>query len=76
MTFVLPARAPWPSALSRRPATGPLLAGAYNPRPHYLDRRPMAQTMKALVKREAGKGIWMEELPIPQPGPNEVLIKR
>ena len=35
----------------------------------------MAQTMKALVKREAGKGIWMEELPVPQPGPNEVLIK-
>lgn len=35
----------------------------------------MAQTMKALVKRQAGKGIWMEQLPVPQPGPNEVLIK-
>src|SRR5690606_39418445 len=32
-------------------------------------------TMKALVKREAAKGIWMEEVPVPQPGPNEVLIK-
>ena len=32
------------------------------------------QTMKALVKREAGKGIWMEEVPIPVAGPNEVLI--
>jgi threonine 3-dehydrogenase len=35
----------------------------------------MAQTMKALVKREAGKGIWMEDVPVPVPGPNEVLIK-
>src|SRR3546814_5701685 len=32
-------------------------------------------TMKALVKREAAKGIWMEEVPVPQPGPNVVLIK-
>ncbi len=32
-------------------------------------------TMKALVKREATKGIWMEEVPVPSPGPNEVLIK-
>ena len=36
---------------------------------------PRMQTMKALVKREAGKGIWMEESPVPVPGPNEVLIK-
>jgi len=35
----------------------------------------MAQTMKALVKRETGKGIWMEQVPVPEPGPNEVLIK-
>src|SRR3546814_10913153 len=32
-------------------------------------------TMKALGKREAAKGIWMEEVPVAQPGPNEVLIK-
>ena len=32
-------------------------------------------TMKALVKREAAKGIWMEQVPVPSPGPNEVLIK-
>ena len=32
-------------------------------------------TMKALVKREAGKGIWMDEVPVPSPGPNEVLIR-
>ena len=32
-------------------------------------------TMRALVKREAGKGIWMEQVPVPTPGPNEVLIK-
>ena len=29
----------------------------------------MTQTMKALVKREAGKGIWMEQVPVPAPGP-------
>ena len=33
------------------------------------------QTMKALVKRHAEKGIWMEQVPVPAPGPNEVLIK-
>ena len=36
-------------------------------------RRPT--TMRALVKREATKGIWMEEVPVPSPGPNEVLIR-
>lgn len=35
----------------------------------------MPPTMRALVKREAGPGIWMEEVPIPRPGTNEVLIK-
>lgn len=35
----------------------------------------MAQTMKALVKRETNKGIWLEQVPVPTPGPNEVLIK-
>jgi threonine 3-dehydrogenase len=31
--------------------------------------------MQALVKREAAPGIWMEEVPVPRPGTNEVLIK-
>ncbi|MDD2380129.1 MAG: L-threonine 3-dehydrogenase [Mariniphaga sp.] len=31
--------------------------------------------MKALVKRKAEKGIWMENVPIPRVGPNDVLIK-
>jgi len=35
----------------------------------------LPQTMKALVKREAGPGIWMERVPVPSPGPNEVLVK-
>ena len=35
----------------------------------------MSQKMRALVKREAAEGIWMEEVPIPSPGTNEVLIK-
>jgi threonine 3-dehydrogenase len=35
----------------------------------------MSQTMRALVKREAAEGIWMEEVPVPRPGTNEVLIQ-
>ncbi len=31
--------------------------------------------MKALVKRKPEKGIWMEEVPMPVVGPNDVLIK-
>jgi threonine 3-dehydrogenase len=35
----------------------------------------MPQTMRALVKREATEGIWMEDVPIPEVRTNEVLIK-
>ncbi len=35
----------------------------------------MSSTMRALVKSRPGIGIWMEEVPIPEPGTNEVLIK-
>ena len=31
--------------------------------------------MKALVKRYAEPGLWMEEVPMPQVGVNDVLIK-
>ena len=31
--------------------------------------------MKALVKAKAEPGIWMEEIPEPRVGPNDVLIK-
>ena len=31
--------------------------------------------MKALVKAKATKGIWMEDIPLPKYGPNDVLIK-
>ena len=48
--------------------------GAYNSR-STTKAAAMTQMMRALVKREAAKGIWMEEVPVPAPGPNEVLIK-
>ncbi|MFT3738890.1 MAG: L-threonine 3-dehydrogenase [Breznakibacter sp.] len=32
-------------------------------------------TMRALVKKSPEKGIWLEEVPIPTPGHNDVLIK-
>ena len=35
----------------------------------------MPETMKALVKAKAEPGIWMQEVPVPEPGPNDVLIK-
>jgi len=31
--------------------------------------------MKALVKKQPGKGLWMEEVVIPEPGINDVIIK-
>ncbi|MCB1628412.1 MAG: L-threonine 3-dehydrogenase [Xanthomonadales bacterium] len=31
--------------------------------------------MRALVKSRAEKGIWMESVPIPEIGPNEVLVR-
>ena len=35
----------------------------------------MSNTMKALVKAKAEPGLWMEQVPIPVPGVNDVLIK-
>ncbi|HSD63553.1 MAG TPA: L-threonine 3-dehydrogenase [Ignavibacteriaceae bacterium] len=35
----------------------------------------MPKTMKALVKKYAKPGIWMDEVPIPEVGVNDVLIK-
>lgn len=35
----------------------------------------MSQTMKALVKAKAEKGLWMQDVPVPKIAPNEVLIK-
>ncbi|MAQ19095.1 MAG: L-threonine 3-dehydrogenase [Sandaracinus sp.] len=31
--------------------------------------------MRALVKREREQGLWMEEVPVPAVGPNDVLVK-
>ena len=35
----------------------------------------MSNTMKALVKAKAEKGLWLQEVPIPEIAPDEVLIK-
>jgi threonine 3-dehydrogenase len=35
----------------------------------------MSNMMRALVKARAEPGIWMEQVPIPEIGPNDVLIK-
>ena len=35
----------------------------------------MSNQMKALVKAKAESGLWMEHVPIPEPDPDEVLIK-
>ncbi len=33
------------------------------------------KTMKALVKSKAAEGLWLEEIPVPEVGRNDVLIK-
>ena len=38
-------------------------------------RTMMSNMMRALVKAKAEPGIWMEEVPVPEIGPNDVLIK-
>ena len=35
----------------------------------------MDNRMKALVKARPEPGLWMEYVPVPEPGPNDVLIK-
>ena len=35
----------------------------------------MKKTMNALVKKEARKGLWLEEVPVPEYGINDVLIR-
>lgn len=35
----------------------------------------MAQSMRALVKRHAAPGIWLEEVPVPEAGSGEIRIK-
>jgi threonine 3-dehydrogenase len=35
----------------------------------------MATTMKALVKLKREPGLWMGEVPLPEVGPNDVLVK-
>ena len=34
-----------------------------------------ATSMKALVKSQAKPGLWLEEVPVPEPGINDVLIR-
>jgi len=31
--------------------------------------------VKALVKRKAEEGLWMEDVPVPEPGPNDLLVR-
>ncbi len=35
----------------------------------------MTNMMKALVKSKPETGLWMEHVPVPEPGPNDVLIR-
>ena len=35
----------------------------------------MAEMMKALVKAKSEKGLWMQDVPVPEIAPDEVLIK-
>ena len=33
------------------------------------------KTMKALVKKHAREGLWLEDVPVPEVGNNDVLVK-
>ncbi len=35
----------------------------------------MTNLMKALVKSKAEAGIWMEQVPVPEIGPSDVLVR-
>lgn len=35
----------------------------------------LPKSMKALVKKERAEGIWLEEVPVPEVGPNDLLIR-
>jgi len=35
----------------------------------------MGEAMQALVKKQAAKGLWLEDVPLPEVGINDVLIK-
>jgi threonine 3-dehydrogenase len=35
----------------------------------------MTRTMKALVKAKSEPGLWMEDVPVPEIGPDDVLVK-
>ena len=35
----------------------------------------MGSSMKALVKARPEPGLWMEQAPLPEAGPNDVLIR-
>lgn len=35
----------------------------------------MTNMMRALVKARPEPGLWLEEVPVPEPGPTEVLIR-
>ena len=35
----------------------------------------MNKTMKALVKAKPEPGLWMEQVPVPETGPNDVLVR-
>src|SRR5690349_1485711 len=40
-----------------------------------LARHSMQTTMKALVKKKAEPGLWLEDVPVPAIGINDVLIQ-
>jgi threonine 3-dehydrogenase len=41
----------------------------------FVQRGSHMKKMKALVKKNAEPGLWLEEVPVPEPGMHDVLIK-
>src|ERR1700741_5206377 len=47
----------------------------YHGMPSTMKSMPTVRTMKALVKSKAEPGLWLEEVPVPSIGINDVLIR-
>src|SRR5512135_647550 len=49
--------------------------GGWPPIPEEVEDKDMASTMKAAVVHEFGAPLVIEDVPVPKPGPGEVLVK-
>lgn len=57
------------------PENGNLVSAAVPGRTLYKEDFRMKKTMKALVKAEPKEGLWLQDIPVPEVGKNDVRIR-